>query len=63
MSTVKKEDSMKKVAKPEIWKKLLVLGEKQGAIRLKDLASEMGLGENETLGFLRQVLQFLVQGK
>lgn len=46
---------MKKAPEPQILKKLLVLGEKQGAIRLKDLAREMGLQEEETLGFLRQV--------
>lgn len=46
---------MKKAASSEIWKKLMVLGEKQGAIRLKDLAQEMHLGPEETLGFLRQV--------
>lgn len=46
---------MKKTATPEIWKKLMVLGEKQGAIKLADLAHEMGLGEEETLGFLRQI--------
>ena len=40
---------------PNTWKKLMVLGQKQGAIKLSDLASEMGLGEEETLGFLRQV--------
>ncbi len=46
---------MKKAATPEIWKKLMVLGEKQGAIKLADLAQEMGLGPDETLGFLRQI--------
>ena len=46
---------MKKTATPEIWKKLMVLGEKQGAIKLSDLAQEMGLAEEETLGFLRQI--------
>lgn len=52
---VRKEVLMKKVPEPQILKKLLVLGEKQGSIRLKDLAQEMSLGEEETLGFLRQV--------
>lgn len=33
----------------------MVLGQKQGAIRLKDLCLEMELGEEETLSFLRQV--------
>lgn len=37
------------------WKNLMLLGQKQGSIKLKDLASEMGLGEDETLGFLRQI--------
>ena len=37
------------------WKKLMVLGQKQGAIKLADLSNEMELGEEETLGFLRQV--------
>lgn len=46
---------MKKTANPEIWQKLLVLGEKQGSIKLKDLAQEMGLGDDETLSFLRQI--------
>lgn len=41
--------------KPDVWNKLVVLGEKQGAIRLSDLALEMGLGPEETLVFLRQV--------
>ncbi|WP_408097417.1 WYL domain-containing protein [Peredibacter sp. HCB2-198] len=46
---------MKKSMKPDVWNKLVVLGEKQGAIRLSDLALEMGLGPEETLFFLRQV--------
>lgn len=37
------------------WQKLQVLGEKQGAIKLKDLSSEMGLKEEETLACLRQM--------
>lgn len=52
---VRNEVLMKKAPEPQILKKLLVLGEKQGSIRLKDLAQEMTLGEEETLGFLRQV--------
>ncbi|WPU64419.1 WYL domain-containing protein [Peredibacter starrii] len=44
-----------KSMKPDVWNKLVVLGEKQGAIRLSDLALEMGLGPEETLVFLRQV--------
>lgn len=46
---------MKKTAPPDVWKKLLVFGDKQGAIKLKDLALEMGLNSKETLGFLRQI--------
>lgn len=46
---------MKKVTDPEMLKKLMVLGEKQGAIKLNDLAHEMQLAPEETLGFLRQV--------
>lgn len=33
----------------------MILGEKQGSIKLKDLAEEMQLAPEETLGFLRQV--------
>lgn len=46
---------MKKVNDPEMLKKLMVLGEKQGAIKLSDLAEEMQLAPEEALGFLRQV--------
>lgn len=46
---------MKKNMKPDIWSKLVVLGEKKGAIRLSNLAHEMNLGAEETLAFLRQV--------
>jgi predicted DNA-binding transcriptional regulator YafY len=46
---------MKKAAPPDVLKKLLVLGDKQGAIKLNDLAQEMGLGADETLVFLRQI--------
>lgn len=46
---------MKKESAPDVWKKLMVLGDKQGAIKLKDLAQEMNLGTEETLGFLRQI--------
>ena len=46
---------MKKGPNPTIWKKLMVLGEKQGSIKLSDLAHEMGLGELEALSFIRQV--------
>lgn len=46
---------MKKETAPDVLKKLLVLGEKQGAIRLNDLAQEMSLGPEETLGYLRQI--------
>lgn len=37
------------------WNKLVVLGEKQGAIKLKDLSGEIGLKEEDTLVFLRQL--------
>lgn len=33
----------------------MLLGQKQGSIKLKDLATELGLGEEETLSFLRQI--------
>lgn len=46
---------MKKVETSEVWKKLMVLGEKQGSIRLSDLALEMNLGTEETLVFMRQI--------
>lgn len=40
---------------PDAVKKLLVIGEKQGTISLKDLSSEMGLSTDDTLIFLRQI--------
>jgi predicted DNA-binding transcriptional regulator YafY len=46
---------MKKAVSSDIWNKLMVLGEKQGSIKLKDLALEMKLGPEETLGFMRQI--------
>lgn len=46
---------MKKAVSSDIWKKLMVLGEKQGSIKLTDLATEMNLGPEETLGFMRQI--------
>ncbi len=46
---------MKKEVTPDVWKKLMVLGGKQGAIKLNDLAQEMRLGPEETLIFLRQI--------
>lgn len=46
---------MKKAVSSDIWNKLMILGEKQGSIRLEDLAREMSLGAEETLGFLRQI--------
>lgn len=46
---------MKKDVAPDVWKKLMVLGGKKGAIKLKDLAQEMCLGAEETLIFLRQI--------
>lgn len=33
----------------------MILGRRQGSVRLKDLSQEMGLGEDETLSFLKQV--------
>jgi len=33
----------------------MVLGEKQGSIRLSDISNEMGLEDEETLSFLRQI--------
>ena len=46
---------MNKTAPPDIWKKLMILGKKEGEIKLKDLALEMGLGAEETLLFLKQI--------
>lgn len=46
---------MKKVVSSEVWKKLIILGQKQGSIRLEDLAPEMHLAPEETLLFIRQV--------
>ena len=40
---------------PDAIKKLMVIGEKQGTISLKDLSCEMGLSTNDTLIFLRQI--------
>ncbi|MBA2406029.1 MAG: WYL domain-containing protein [Bdellovibrionales bacterium] len=40
---------------PEAMKKLMVIGEKQGTISLKDLSCEMGLTSEDTLVFLRQI--------
>lgn len=40
---------------PEAMKKLMVVGEKQGTISLKDLSLEMGLSTEDTLVFLRQI--------
>lgn len=37
------------------WKNLMLLGRRHGSVRLKDLSHEMGLGEEETLSFLKQV--------
>ena len=39
----------------EMWKKLILIGEKQGSIQLMDLAHELGLSEDDTLVFLRQL--------
>ena len=38
----------------DIWKKLMVLGQKQGSMKLTDLACEMGLNESDALSFIRQ---------
>lgn len=46
---------MKKAHTTQKLQKLMVLGEKQGAIKLGHLALEMELTEEETLAFLRQV--------
>lgn len=40
---------------PEVMKKLMVIGEKQGTISLEDLSQEMGLAAEDALVFLRQV--------
>ena len=40
---------------PEALKKLMIVGEKQGTISLKDLSSEIGLSPEDTLVFLRQI--------
>lgn len=56
MSLVKKEVfEMKKELHSSVWKKLMVLGGKEGSIKLSDLAHEMELEVDHTLAFLRQV--------
>jgi hypothetical protein len=47
---------MKKTAMQEsdMLKKLMVLGQKKGTMKLKDLSSEMGLTETDALSFIRQ---------
>jgi hypothetical protein len=40
---------------PQMMKKLVVIGEKQGSIRLSDLSVELGLTPEDTLVFLRTV--------
>jgi hypothetical protein len=40
---------------PEALKKLMIVGEKQGTISLKDLSSEIGLTTEDTLIFIRQI--------
>jgi hypothetical protein len=40
---------------PSIWKSLSFLGCKQGSVRIKDLSAHLGLSEEETLIFLRQM--------
>ncbi len=58
MSIVKNEVRMKvpgfKVY-PVVMQKLVIVGEKQGTISLKDLAIEMSLSEEDTLFFLRNM--------
>ena len=38
-----------------VWNKLLLLGQQQGSIKLKDLSHNLGLSEDETLTLLKQV--------
>lgn len=40
---------------PEALKKLMVIGEKQGSIGLKDLSGQIGLSQEDTLAFLREM--------
>lgn len=47
--------SLKLAANANTWKKLMILGEKQGPVRMKDLAQELALPEQEALTFLRQI--------
>ncbi|HXH74941.1 MAG TPA: WYL domain-containing protein [Bacteriovoracaceae bacterium] len=42
-------------AAPATWKNLMLLGQKQGSIKLKDLSREMDLSEEESMAFLRQI--------
>ncbi len=49
------EVEMKKAPSSEIWKKLMLLGHKEGSVRLNDLAQEMDLGVEETLVFMREL--------
>ena len=41
--------------KGTLWSKLVLIGQKQGSIKLKDLSLELKLDEDETLNFIRQV--------
>jgi hypothetical protein len=49
------EVEMKKAPSTEMWKKLMLLGHKEGSIKLTDLAHEMDLGAEETLVFMREL--------
>lgn len=40
---------------PEVMKKLIMLGDKQGSISLKDLSLELGLSQDEAATFIRQL--------
>jgi hypothetical protein len=46
---------MKKVVSPEILKRLIQLGEKQGAVKLNELAQEMNMAPEQALTFIRQI--------
>jgi hypothetical protein len=46
---------MKKVVSAEIWNKFISVGERQGPVKLNDLALEMNLDPEETLSFMREI--------
>lgn len=52
---IRKEVLMKKSVSDEIWKKFMFLGQKQGCIKLTELAHEMNLHPEETLVFMKQI--------